>query len=209
MKTIAVISQKGGAGKTTIAFHLAVEAERRGYPSIIFDTDSQASAGKLYDLRVQHTEHPEVVSEHSERLGQKLGRVEKAGAQLSVIDTAPHSQSDTLAAAKFADYLVIPCRPGILDLDAIRKTVDIVALSQKPAAVVLNAVRPRADSLVLEAKQAIAGLGLSIAPVQLGNRAAFADSLIEGKVAQEYEPSGKAAREIRKLFDWIWSEIEV
>jgi chromosome partitioning protein len=44
MKTITIISQKGGAGKTTIAVHLAVAAERRGMKTALFDLDPQASA---------------------------------------------------------------------------------------------------------------------------------------------------------------------
>ena len=140
MKVIAILSQKGGAGKTTIALHLAVAAERDGRSAAIIDLDPQASATSWGDSREAET--PAVVSAQAARLPQVLEAARDAGADLVVIDTAPHSESAALAAARAADLILIPCRPAILDLRAIGTTIDLAKLAGKPAAVVLNTIPP-------------------------------------------------------------------
>jgi len=200
MYTIAIISQKGGAGKTTLAVHLAVEAEKSGLSTAIIDLDPQASATGWGDSR--SAESPVVVSAQASRLGQVLATARNAGAGLAVIDTAPHSESSALAAAREADLILIPCRPAILDLRAISHSVDLAKLATKPAAIVLNAVPPR-GSLTEEAAQAVEAYGVEVAPIHLGHRAAFVHCLTAGLTAQDFEAEGKAAGEIANLFQWI------
>ncbi len=160
MHTVAIISQKGGAGKTTLAVHLAVEAERSGLPTAIIDLDPQASATGWGDSRKQ--EAPAVVSAQSARLGQVLQTAKQNGAGLAIIDTAPHSESAALAAAREADLILIPCRPAILDLRAISQTVDLARIAGKHAAIVLNAV-PARGPLTNEAIEAVASYGVGVA----------------------------------------------
>ena len=205
MHTIAVISQKGGAGKTTLAVHLAVEAENSGVSTAIVDLDPQASATAWGDSRRQ--ESPAVVSAQASRLRQVLDVARQGGAGLAVIDTAPHSESVALAAAREADLILIPCRPAILDLRAISQTVDLARIASKPAAVVLNAVPPRGP-LAGEAVQAVRAYDIEVAPIRLTQRAAFVHCLTAGLTAQEFEPDGKAAQEVRDLFRWIIRQLE-
>ena len=199
MRTIAVISQKGGTGKTTLALHLAVAA---GDGAAVVDLDPQASASAWRDLR--HSESPAVVSVQPSRLAKALETAKGAGASFVVIDTAPHSEAGALAAARASDLILIPCRPALLDLRAISASVDIVQLAKKAesAAVVINACPPR-GSLPDEAESALGGYGLKIAPVRIGNRTAFVRALVEGLTAQEWEPEGKACEEITELYKWI------
>ena len=208
MLTLAVICQKGGVGKTTLAFHLGVEASLKGQSTIIFNTDSQGSISKLADLRAERSQEPEVVDTFVRNLGKQLAQVANAGADLAVIDTPPHSQADSAEVAKLADFILVPCRPGLLDLDAVKLTADIVHLSKKPAAVVFNLVKPRRPSDVREASDAIASFDLNIAPMVLGDRVAFSDGLVEGKVAKEHEPQGKAAKEMERLAKWVFQQME-
>jgi chromosome partitioning protein len=205
MHTIAVISQKGGAGKTTLAVHLAVEAENSGISTAIIDLDPQASATAWGDSRDQ--ESPAVVSAQASRLRSVLDAAQGGGAGLAVIDTAPHSESVALAAARQADLILIPCRPAILDLRAISQSVELARIAAKPAAVVLSAVPPRGP-LAWEAVQAVAGYGIEVAPAHLAHRAAFVHCLTAGLTAQEFEPDGKAAQEVRDLFRWIMQQLE-
>src|SRR3954464_5427133 len=174
MIVIAVLSQKGGAGKTTLALHLAVAAERDGQSAAVIDLDPQASATSWGDSR--EAEAPAIVSAQAARLPQVLEAARNAGAALVIIDTAPHSESAALAAARAADLILIPCRPAILDLRAIGSTIDLAKLAGKPAAVVLNTIPPR-GSLGEDAKLAVAGYDVEIAPVTLGQRAAFQHAL--------------------------------
>lgn len=206
MKTIAVISQKGGAGKTTVAVHLAVCAEQNGHRVALFDLDPQASAAKWADHRGGNI--PEVVSAQAARLPQLLAVARTGGAGLAIIDTAPNSDSSALIAAKAADFILIPCRPSRFDLDAIGATIDLARLAGRPAAVVLNAVPPR-GSLADEARAAIAANLGSVAPVSLHHRAAFASAVIDGRTVQEFEPNGKAAVEIASLYDWISQQVSL
>lgn len=208
MHTLAILCQKGGVGKTTLAFHLGVESFLKGKSTIIFNTDSQGSITKLADLRSSHSEEPEVVDTFVRNLGRQLSQVEEAGASLAVIDTPPHSQADSAEVAKVADFILIPCRPGLLDVDAVKLTADIVHLSKKPAAVVFNFVKPRRPSDIREASEAIASFGLETAPVYLSDRVAFSDGLVEGKVACEHEPHGKAAKEMQRLSKWVFKRLE-
>jgi chromosome partitioning protein len=206
MKVIAILSQKGGAGKTTLALHLAVAAERGGQRAAVIDLDPQASAASWGDSR--GAEAPAVVSAQAARLSQVLGAARSAGATFVLVDTAPHSESAALTAARVADLILIPCRPAILDLRAIGGTIDLAKLAGKPAAVVLNTVPPR-GSLAAEAMHAVAGYGVPIAPVFLGQRAAFQHALTAGLTAQEYEPGGKAAEEITQLYMWTCQQVGV
>lgn len=86
MKVLAILSQKGGAGKTTMALHLAVEAERRGLTTAVIDLDPQASAASWGDSR--KSEGPVVVSAQASRLSQVLAAARENNARLAIIDTA-------------------------------------------------------------------------------------------------------------------------
>ncbi len=206
MKTIAIISQKGGAGKTTLALHLAVAAELSGQTAVIIDLDPQASATSWKDSRPGDT--PAVVSAQPARLAAVLDVAEKAGAKICIIDTAPHSESAALAAARAANLILIPCRPAILDLRAISNTIDLAKIAGKPVAVVLNSVPPR-GSLAEEAAVAVAGYGVDIAPVQIGQRAAFMHALTIGQTAQEYDSTGKGSKEIQQLYIWTCKQLGI
>lgn len=208
MKTIAVISQKGGAGKTTIALHLAVVAANRGKSVAVIDIDPQASATSWGDSREE--ENPSVISIQPSRLDKVLETARKEGADLILIDTAPHSEGASLAAARVADYILIPCRPAIFDIRAVIQTIDLVKLAgkSKSASVVLNTVPPR-GTLAEEAAAAIASYDMTVCPVHIGQRAAFLHCLTAGKTAGEYEPQGKAAEEISELYKWICKQADM
>jgi chromosome partitioning protein len=204
VKTIALISQKGGSGKTTLAIHLAVAAEYSGQGTVVIDIDPQASATAWKDSR--RAETPSVVSAQASRLGAVLEVAREGGADLCIIDTSPASESSTLAAARASDLLLIPCRPAILDLRAIGNTIDLAKIAGKPCAVILNAVPPR-GSLSEEAMKAVEGYQVEVAPIQIGQRASFMHSLTRGECAQEYDPKGKGSAEMQLLYIWIRNQL--
>ena len=206
MQTIAILSGKGGAGKTTLAVHLGVAAEAAGHTTAIIDLDPQASALTWKDNRESDT--PAVVSAQASRLPQLLKTAEQRGADIVFIDTAPHSEAAGLAAARIAQLVLIPCRPAILDLHAIGATVEIARIADVPAIAVLNAV-PARTTLADEARTAIETYQIETAPCQLGQRIAFVHALTAGLTAQEYEPNGKASKEIHALYTYIAKQIGV
>lgn len=201
MKIIAIVSQKGGSGKTTLALHLAVAAEAAKVPTVLIDLDPQASASGWKDSR--EAEAPVVVPLPHTRLVQGLQAAKDGGARLAVIDTAPHTEAPAMGAIRAADLVLIPSRPNILDLRAISSTADLVKLADKPAFVVLNTMPPRASQLLADATTAVEMHGLKVAPVTIPQRAAFAHSLTTGQTAPEYEPGGKAAEDTAELFKWV------
>jgi len=205
MKVVAILSQKGGTGKTTLSLHLAVAAERRGKSVAVIDLDPQASSAGWKDSRGSET--PVVVSIPHTRLAQALQTAEEAGADLALIDTAPHSEAAAVAAAKAADLVLIPCRPGILDLRAIGSTAELVTLAGKPAYIVLNAMPPGATNIVADARAAVAVHGIEVAPVAIQQRAAFAHALTTGQTAEEYDPEGRAAKETGEIYNWLMSKL--
>ncbi|WBU58737.1 AAA family ATPase [Paracoccus sediminicola] len=206
MKTVAIISQKGGAGKTTLALHLATSSALQGRNTAIIDLDPQASAANWSDRRV--AEVPVVLSAHASRLNHEIGRVRDMEGDLLIIDTAPHSDSAALEAAKTADLILVPCRPAILDIEAISNTLNLVKTTGKPIFVVMNAVAPQ-GSEATEAAEAIAELGVGICPVQLRQRVAFSRALISGQSAEEFEPEGKAAQEASQLHAFMCEHLHI
>ena len=201
MMTVAIISQKGGSGKTTIAVHLAVCAELQGQPTLILDLDPQASASAWLNRRSDDT--PEVLAADPGQLAGLLKKAEDGGAGLVIIDTAPHSDRAAALAAQLADVVLIPCRPSAFDVDAIDSTLTITKLAQAnaKAAVVLNAIPTRGNY----AEEVRAGLSevVTVAPIHLYQRAAYFNAVNDGRSVEEYEPKGKAAEEIRTLYQWV------
>lgn len=180
MKTVAVISQKGGAGKTTLAIHLAAAASAAGFVALVVDTDPQATACAWHTWRGEVD--PDVIdcAAHS-LLPKKLHQAADLGANLAVIDTPPHADIMAREACKAADLILIPCRPRAFDLDAVRTTAELVAVSRKPAFLIFMGGPPRAPLVYQEAKQVVEQFGLKVAPVMLPERAAFHHSVGGGK----------------------------
>lgn len=206
MKTIAIISQKGGAGKTTVGIHLAVAAERRGMKTALFDLDPQASASSWSDKR--DSPSPAVVSAQAARLPGLLEQAAAQSADLVIIDSAPNADSASLAAARAADLILIPCRPAAFDLNAIGTTLNLAAVAGKPAYVVLNAV-PAFGKVGEEARLALQRGGVQVAAPVLHQLVAFSHSVNDGRTAQELDPKSKAALEIDALFAWVMKHANV
>jgi len=199
MRTVTLISQKGGSGKTTLSLNLVIAGSLRGKSVVVVDLDPQQSAARWARLRAG--ENPVIVSGHGPNLAELVERAKSGGADLVIIDTAPKSENAALAATKLADVAIIPCQPSSLDLDAISDSVNIIQLAKKPAFFVINNCRA-SSSLADEAADALSDYGLPIAPVRVDSRVAFIKSLAEGKGVQEFEPASPAAAEITKLYTY-------
>ncbi len=202
MLTVAVISQKGGAGKTTLAIHLGAAAHAAGLPTVVVDTDPQATASRWGKWRAG--KDPDVIdcASHS-LLPDKLAALARAGVAFAVIDTPPAADIMAREACRGASLLLIPCRPRTFDLDAVRTTAELARVSGKHAFVVFMAGPPRGSVLYPEAGELVQRIGLQVAPVMLPERAAFHHSVAEGKVASEIEPGGKAAEDVARLWGWV------
>lgn len=205
MKTVSILAQKGGVGKTTLAVHLAVASSAHRNTALV-DLDPQASAAQWADRREAET--PVVLSAHASRLPQEKERVADAGGELLVVDTAPHSSSAALAAAQAANLILLPCRPAILDLEAVSSTLTLVRTIRPspPVVVVLNGVQPRGRDAD-EAAAAVRSLGVDVATARVVNRVLFARALITGHTAEELRPKGKAAKDIARVHAYVCAHL--
>lgn len=205
LKTISILSQKGGAGKTTLAVNLATAASLAGFETAILDLDQQATAEVWGDWRDGAA--PEVLSAKPATLARDLDRIGKAGVSLVVIDTPGAADLAARAAADVADLILVPCRPVGFDLHAIAQSASVVRASGKPGFLVFNAVSPTARTIREDAREVAETYGLSIAPTWLADRVTYRRSAEIGKAAQETEPNGRAAGEIAALWDWTCKQV--
>ena len=197
MKTLAILSRKGGTGKTTLAVNLSVAAERAGHSTVLVDLDPQASAVKWNDNRKDDA--PVVVASPVSRLPEVLKKAEAAGATLAILDTAPHTildtnpytRADALDIAGVAEMALIPCKPALIDLQAITSTINVIRLANVPARIVFNAV-PSRGNRADQARTAVEVFDVPCAPCKVGDRVAFMDAYNAGLTVQEYEPRGES-----------------
>lgn len=200
MKTIALVTEKGGTGKSTVVVHLAVCAMRQGKAVAVIDLDPQASARHWVERRAN--DDIAVIAATAQELPRLLEGARKQKADLVVIDTAGRSDVTTAHVIEVADLILIPCRPSIYDLEASQRTAErIIKAGGKRAIFVLNAV-PSRGVRAQEAREALKGL-VPVAPVELHHLVAYSDALNDGRSVEEMEPHGKAAQEIRALYDWL------
>jgi chromosome partitioning protein len=204
MFTISLVGQKGGTGKTTTVLGLAVAAARAGYDVAVIDIDPQATAANWKDRRKD--ENPPVVSAQASRLKQTLDAARAGGVQYAFIDTAGRSDDSALNAARAADLVLIPSRPNIVEVETLPQVSDLLRLAGNPPAfVLLNGIHPTAGrATVADVHDAIHSLfGLTVCPVHLCQRNAYAEAMTSGRVPQEVDPDGKAGDELNRLFEFV------
>jgi chromosome partitioning protein len=201
MRTVAVVGQKGGTGKTMLAENLFVEARARGSSAAIIDLDPQASASRWADRRQDGSDA--VVSAQPVRLAKVLNAARESGTDLCVIDTPGKATDASLEAAKVADLVLIPVRPFVTDIETLRAVRDLLDLAGRPQAfIVLNAA-PVQGKRHDEAREAAKEMGFNVCPVILHQRAAYADAPLEGLGVREHQPKGFAATELDELFRFV------
>lgn len=203
MQTLAMIAQKGGTGKTTLALSLAVAAGAAGQSVLVIDLDPQASACRWGDRRTVNT--PAVMDAQPARLAAALAKAAQAGVDLTIVDTPARVEQAAVEAAKVADLVLIPCKPSILDLETLRTTADLVqGRAKRLPLVILNAV-PAQGTRQEQAVEAITEMGLTVCSAHVGQRVAFEYAAQAGLTVTEYEPEGRAALDIRHLYNAICS----
>lgn len=209
MKTLSLIAQKGGTGKTTLGIHLAVQATLDGLNVLVLDVDPQASATAWWRRRQE--ERPALVQGRGDELASLLETARSHDYDLVVIDTAPHNSEEARRCARLSDQVCIPTRPAILDLDAIGATTALVSDIGVAATIVLNACPPPTrfgqPHIVLEARQALEVYGVAVSDLSVSQRVAFSHALIDGRAVSEFDIKGKAAQEIVGLWSYFRSEM--
>lgn len=204
MQILAFLSQKGGSGKTTLAVHTAVAAQEAGLSVVIVDTDPQKSATVWSDARQGAL--PIVATANVSELDRVMDAARGDKLDLAIVDAAPHAAPEASRIARASDLVVIPCRPSAFDIAAAEGAVRIVKATGAKAAFVLSACPFRAPEIA-ETRDALAGYGLPIAPMEITDRRAFSRALATGRAVTEFDADGKAAAEIRALWSWLQGQI--
>jgi len=204
MKVIALSSQKGGSGKTTLAGHLAVEAERTGWgPTALIDTDPQGSLADWWNER--RAGSPLFAHTDIARVRTDLDAMRNSGIKLVIFDTPPAITGTIETVVRMTDLVIIPARPSPHDLRAAGATVEIVERSGKSLVFVINAATPAAR-ITAEAAIALSQHG-TVAPVTIHSRTDFAASMIDGRTVMELDPASPSSQEIQQLWQYLSSRL--
>lgn len=203
MITVAFCTQKGGTGKTTIATSLAVAAHLAGKKAAVLDLDPQTNAVDWFDRRTG--EGPDVASIQPGAIRRSLDAYRKLAMDWVFIDTPGKMDSASTEAAKHADMVLIPTQAQIFAIDTLEPLKRLLTMAGNPPAfVVLNLVHPNAGGRANEDAAAIADrFKMQVAPVHISRLKAYEDAPAVGQTPQEYEPAGRAAREIAELFAFL------
>lgn len=203
MKIIALFSQKGGSGKTTLTVHLAVAAQQAGLKVAVFDLDPQESAVAWYRTRGQNS-IPVTLSIPDSQITRAIDGALHDGFDLVLIDSPPHSSPVAARIVAAADLVLVPVRPSPMDVAALPATAKLIGA--KKSAFVLSACPQRAPETE-ETRKLLAQYGRPVwGPVT--DRRQFFRAITAGQSVSEFEPSGPAAAEIALLFESLMKELK-
>ena len=211
MHTIALVSRKGGTGKSTLAIGLAVAAMEAGHRTCLLEADPLATVSNWRRRRASAGLTVETVHD-GYTLYHRVQELDHRGTTLTVVDTAGGWSDASRAAMSAADLCLIPARPSPADIEAAVPTLAAVRESGTPFAFVLNQVQARSARL----NGAAGSLGERAVALKIANVLALPaivlrndhqDALGMGLGVTEYAPRGKSAEEIRSLWQWVWARL--
>lgn len=206
MKVLTVASRKGGSGKTTLAGHLAVQAEMDGHGHVgLIDVDPQGSMAEWWNARAAAT--PVYVQTGLHRVADDVERMRDAGLDLLVLDTPPSLSQTVSDIIAISDLVLVPVRPSPHDLRSVGTTVGLIEHLGKPLIFVINGAAPRAR-ITREAVEALSQHG-PLAPTIVHQRVDFAASMIDGRTVMELSPKSRSALEIAELWSYLKGRLDV
>jgi chromosome partitioning protein len=208
MRVVMVAKQKGGVGATTLARELGVMAAAAGKRVVFVDLDPQGTLRGWWNRRTEAAEgepNPGLATPAPERLAEALDQLRAAGIDICVIDTPPSVHAFLGSVMRLADLILLPTRPTTDDLDALPPVLDMVEEAGRPFAFVVSQAPPGRSRLYDDAVPALAQRG-RVAPA-LRIRADFPVAAATGRAASEIAPGGKAAEEVRALWQFIAGDL--
>ncbi|PWC54661.1 ParA family partition ATPase [Azospirillum sp. TSO22-1] len=203
-KVFTVAQQKGGAGKTTLVAHLAIAWMQLGYKVATVDIDPQGSLTRWFEVRSEATDgqpgftHVQITGWRTQAEVEKLARDH----DVVVIDSPPHAQTEARIAVRAASLVVAPVQPSPMDLWAVQPTLDLAKQEKRRLFLVLNRVPPRAklaDELIGKVRELVNPPDIELAEAQIGNRTAYAGTLLTGLSVTEAAKRTQAAAEMQTL----------
>ncbi len=198
-RILTIAQQKGGAGKTTVAAQLAAAWSATGKRVAVMDTDQQASLADWFDLRGDGdgSDSLQLSKISGWRVSTEVDKLRSAF-DIVIIDCPPHAETDAKIAIRAADLVLIPVQPSPMDVWATRGTLELAAGEKVPALIVLNRV-PYRGRVLDEVKRMAAEEKMPVAKATIGNRVAFAATMMAGSSVVETARRSVAADEVRSL----------
>lgn len=198
MRKVGLVSRKGGVGKSTLAIHLAELAASAGDSVALLDLDLQESCTRWRKSR--EDDSVVVVRSSHQQLKSHLSMCERAGADWVFIDTRPDIDAATQDVCLCADFVVVPTRPSVMDLQSILGTLRLTSKLGVPSGVVFNLVPARGRE-ARDARRLLAEMGYEAAPNNIVDRVAYRRAVGLGRVAGELD--SKARREVINLWRYV------
>jgi len=204
MNVLVFASRKGGSGKSTLAAHLAAHVHRSSRPCLLIDDDPQGSLTLWNDLRRRGL--PLRVVKRG--IADTLTKAKRDGAEWVFIDTPPNMSASVIDAINCATLVIVPCRPGVFDINAVLETISFARRVRTPYAVVINGAPPKREEVeapsVSSARESLTELKVPVWGGQITHRANFSLALARGESVKEYDADSCSAAEISHL----WLAIE-
>jgi chromosome partitioning protein len=209
VKTLTVMSRKGGAGKTTVAVNLALAARAMGVKAMLADADPLRSASEV--LRGREDAASLLIETSPTKLYTLTEACRRSGVELLIIDTPAAPEADVAEAVKLSDISLAVARPTYLDLAAAVASVAVIQRLGREGLIVLNQAPPARGGIegpsVLKAFQALRFASLPVASIALRSRLIYQTAFAHGRAVTEMEPEGMAAFEMRELFGQAWRRL--
>ena len=207
MPVIAILNQKGGVGKTTLALNLAAALAKEGRMVQYIDADPQATALDWNATRTAPSLFP-VVGIPKNTLHKDMPTL-ASPYDWTFIDGPPLVFDVAKSAIMSSDFVLLPMQPSAFDIWSAKKMVDLVVEGQtfKPSLKYGLAVSRKAANTAISRnfRQSLetAYPDSTILKAEIGQRVAFVESAAQGLTVIETEPKGSAAAEIQKLLNEI------
>jgi chromosome partitioning protein len=220
MHIIAIAQQKGGVMKSTLAIHIAAEAQRKGRRAVILEMDTQgtvslwsANRGAIVDAHdlLKGADNnklpPEAIQIEATKLSQTLALLSNNGVAVALLDLPGSHNTAVNQAVRAADFVLLPARAFDADIAASADPLAVVQRLRKPYAYVMTFVEATSGKRADDAQEALEAEGHRVCPQFICRRQIYAEAVSEGLTVMEKEPSGKAADEIKNLWKWLSKQL--